>query len=136
MASAEEKEINQHLAIALKEIKEIKPWFSKDFNAWIFSHDLYPVEYAGDSEEEVIENYPLYLKEFIKHRLKDKLSPLMENKTKGHGGKRHNSGRPKGTKKEEKVRVYLPIDIANLLKEPNVIMYLRGLIKACHHKNL
>lgn len=135
MASTEEKEINHHLKLALKEIGEIKPWFSKDFKAWIFSHDLYPVEYAGDSKEEVINNYPLYVKEFIKHRLQDRLSPLMEKKTKGHGGIRENAGRPKGSKKEEKVRVYLPLDIADLLKEPGVLLYLRGIIQACRHKH-
>lgn len=135
MASTEEKEINAHLKLALREIGEIKPWFSKEFKAWIFSHDLYPVEYAGDTEEDVIQNYPLYIKEFIKHRLQDRLSPLMENKTKGHGGKREGSGRPKGSK-DEKVRVYLPKDIAALLKEPGVFTYLRGLMQACHHTHL
>ena len=126
MASTEKKEIEQHLKLALKEIGEIKPWFSKNFNAWIFSHELYPVEYAGDTEEEVIQNYPLYLKEFIKHRLQDRLSPLMEKKTKGHGGKRENAGRPKGSKKEEKVRVYLPKDIAFWIKQPEIILNLRN----------
>lgn len=67
-----------HLKFALKKIWSIKPWFSKEFNAWIFSNTLYPLEYAGDTKEEVIQNYPLYIKEFIKHRLQDKLSPLME----------------------------------------------------------
>jgi hypothetical protein len=62
MASTEEKEIIRHLKLALKEIGEIKPWFSNEFNAWIFSHDLYPVEYAGDTEEEVVQNYPHYIK--------------------------------------------------------------------------
>ncbi len=132
---ASNKEIESHLKLALEEIGVIKPWFSKEFKAWIFSHDLYPVEYAGDTKEEVIHNYPLYIKEFIKHRLEDRLSPLMENKTKGHGGKREGSGRPKGSK-EEKVRVYLPKDIANLLKEPGALTHLRGLIKVCHHTHI
>lgn len=130
MASTQEKEIEQHLKLALEEVGEIHPWFSKDFDAWIFSHELYPVEYAGDTKEEVIQNYPLYLKKFIKHRLQDRLSPLMEKKTRGHGGKRLGSGRPKGTSKEEKVRVYLPKDIANWIKQPETIMHLRKLIQA------
>ncbi|HEV8052896.1 MAG TPA: hypothetical protein VGP47_10410, partial [Parachlamydiaceae bacterium] len=117
MATTEENEIELHLKQALKEVGKIKPWFDKEFNAWIFSHALYPVEYAGDTEKEVIQNYPFYLKEFIKHRLQDRLSPIMEKKTKGHGGKREGAGRSKGSK-EEKIRVYLPKDIANLLKEP------------------
>ncbi len=129
---ATKKEIEAHLKLAMEEIGKIKPWFSKEFNAWIFSNELYPVEYAGETKAEVIENYPLYIREFIKHRLQNKLSPLMEKKTKGHGGKREGAGRPKGSK-EERVRVYLPKDIANLLKEPGVLTHLRGLISACHH---
>lgn len=132
---ASKKEIEMHLKLALEEIGPIKPWFSKDFNAWIFSHNLYPVEYAGDTEDEVIQNYPLYVKEFIKHRLEDRLSPLMEKKTLGHGGKRAGSGRPHGSK-EEKVRVYIPKDIANLLKEPGMLLHLRGIIQACHHVHM
>ena len=87
MASA--IEIKKHLNIALKEIGRIKPWFDKNFNAWMFSHKNYPdVEYAGDSAEDVIKNYPLYLRDFIKERLKDNLAPHIEKATKGHGGKR------------------------------------------------
>lgn len=130
MASKEEKEIINQLKIALKEIGAIRPWFSKEFNAWIFSHELYPVEYAGETKEEVIQNYPLYLKEFIHHRLQNRLAPLMEKKTKGHGGKREGSGRPRGSKKEEKVRVYLPKDIASWIKHPETIMHLRKLMQA------
>ena len=133
MASKEEKEIEQHLKIALDEIGEIQPWYSKEFRAWIFSHNLYPVEYAGDTEEEVIKNYPLYLKEFIKHRLRESLSPLMEKKTKGHGGKRFHAGRPIGSKKEEKVRIYVPKDIASWLKHPQTIPHIRSLIHAYPH---
>ncbi|MCE5293318.1 MAG: hypothetical protein LLF94_01725 [Chlamydiales bacterium] len=130
MATKEEKEIVKHVKIALDEIGEITPHFSKKFNAWIFSHSLYPVEYAGETKEEVIENYPLYLKEFIRHRLQDKLSPLMENKTKGHGGKRIGAGRPEGTKKEEKVRIYVPKDIASWLQYPETITHIRSLFHA------
>lgn len=106
------KEIKQHLDIALKEIGVIKPWFDSDVNEWIFSHSNYPVEYGGNSAEEVIKNYPKYLREFIKQRLNDNLNPLTEKKTKGHGGKREGSGRPKGSLKEQKDRISLPKDIA------------------------
>lgn len=84
----EEKEIDEHLKLGIEEIGEVKPWFDKNFKTWVFFHALYPVEYSGDTKEEVIQNYPLYLKDFIKHRLQDRLSPFMEKKTKGHGGKR------------------------------------------------
>jgi hypothetical protein len=83
---ATKQEIKKHLEIALKEIGEINPWFDDDVNEWIFSHPNYPVEYGGNSPEEVIKNYPKYIQEFIKQRLNDNLNPLIEKKTKGHGG--------------------------------------------------
>src|SRR5690348_4186831 len=94
---ATKKEIDAHLKIALAEIGEIKPWFDKDVNCWVFSHKNYPVEYGGDSSKEVIKNYPKYLKEFIKHRLEGRLSPINEQETKGRGGYREGAGRPKGS---------------------------------------
>ncbi len=127
MATA--KEIKRHLEIALEEIGKIKPWFDKNFHAWIFSHPKYPVEYAGDTKEEVVKNYPLYLRDFIEERLNENLAPHVEKATKGHGGKRVGSGRPKGTKKEVKRRIYIPIDIANWFqKNPESISSVRQLI--------
>ena len=84
MASSEK--IEKELEIALKEIGVIKPWFDKDVNAWIFEHELYPVESSGDSPEVVCQNYPLYMKDFITERLNNNLSPVTERKTRGHAG--------------------------------------------------
>lgn len=132
MATA--KEIKKHLNIALKEIGEIKPWFDKNFNAWIFSHKNYPdVEYAGETAEEVIKNYPVYLRDFIEERLNSNLAAHIEKATKGHGGKREGAGRPKGTKKELKQRVYLPVDVAEWVQEPNSISQIRTLIAKSRH---
>lgn len=127
MATA--KEIKEQLNIALKEIGEIKPWFDEEVNEWIFSHTNYPVEYGGMSPEEVIKNYPRYLREFIKHRLNDNLSPLTERKTKGHGGKRLGAGRPQGSIKEEKERISLPKDLVYWFKhDPEAISRARKLM--------
>ena len=125
---ATKKEIKEHLALALKEVGEIKPKFDKEVDAWVFSHPKYPVRYAGESPKEVIKNYPLYLQEFIIERLKDNLAPSVEKLTKGKGGKREGAGRPKGTQKEKKTRVYLPEDIASWLKQPQSIPQVRKLI--------
>jgi hypothetical protein len=115
---AAKKEIDQHLKIALKEIGKIKPWFDKEVNAWVFEHRLYPVEYGGDSPEEVIENYPKYLREFIKHRLDNRLATSVEKMTKGHGGKREGAGRPRGTKKSPSTTtIRLRTDYAQWIKE-------------------
>jgi len=88
MATAKEKELKKEVEASLKEIGEIKPWFDKEVNAWVFEHPFYPVEYAGDSPEEVIQNYPMYLEIFIEHRMQGRIDDILENKTKGKGGYR------------------------------------------------
>jgi len=131
---ASAKEIAKHLKIALKEVGEIHPRFVKKFNAWIFKHPAYPdVEYAGDSPEEVVKNYPRYLREFIKHRLDRNISDIAERKTKGRGGKRKGAGRPKGTKKEPKIRVSLPRDIAQWFERPQAVPHFRQMIAKARH---
>lgn len=124
---ATKKKVKEQLKLALKEIGQIEPWFDKNYKTWVFSHLLYPVEYSGDTKEEVIQNYPLYLQDFIDERLKGNLSSLTENKTKGRGGKRIGSGRPTGTTKEPKRRVSLPVDIADWIVLPETILHLRAL---------
>jgi hypothetical protein len=127
---ATKKEIKEHLQIALKEVGLIKPWFDKELNSWIFSHPKYPVEYAGDSAEEVVKNYPKYLETFVEERLKGNLSPLTEKETKGRGGKREGAGRPKGSVKEPKERLYLPVDIADWFKDhPSACDEVRKLMR-------
>ena len=113
---ATNEEIETHLNVALKEIGKIEPWFDEEVSEWVFSHPLYPVEYGGESEQEVIENYPGYLREFLKHRLTDRLDPLVEKQTKGHGGKRVGAGRPKGAVKPS-TTIRLDPDIANWVKK-------------------
>jgi hypothetical protein len=131
---ATKKEIDEHLQIALEEIGNIAPWFEKDVDAWVFSHKKYPdVEYGGESASDVIENYPKYLREFLKHRLNDNLTSRAEKKTKGRGGKREGSGRPAGTKKEPKKRVYLPKDVADWFEKPSSIPQVRQLIAKGRH---
>lgn len=125
---ASKQEIEEHLKIALAEVGKIKPWFDKSVNAWVFGHPNYPVEYAGDSKDEVIKGYPLYLREFIRQRLNSNLAPFVEKQTKGHGGKRQGSGRPKGTKKEAKKRIYVPTDIAKWMEKPSSIPQIRQFI--------
>lgn len=130
---ASKKEIDKHLKIALEEIGTIKPWFDEEVNAWVFEHKAYPVEYGGESKEEVIKNYPKYLREFIRQRLNDNLAPSVEKRTKGRGGKRDGAGRPKGTKKEPKKRIYLPTDVAEWLESPRGISQAREMIAKSRH---
>jgi hypothetical protein len=125
---ASKKEIEEHLKIALAEVGKIKPWFDKDVDAWVFSHRSYPVEYAGDSSEDVLKGYPLYLREFIRQRLNDNLAPHVEKKTKGRGGKRTGAGRPKGTKKEPKKRISLPKDVVKWFDRPGAVSQFRHFV--------
>lgn len=131
---ATSKKIKEHLRIALGEIGEIKPWYDRQFRNWIFNHKNYPVEYAGNSKEEVIQNYPMYLRDFIVERLNDNLNPLTEKETIRRGGKREGAGRPIGSKKEHKKRVYVPDDIADWLKYPASIPQVRQLMQ--NEKNI
>jgi hypothetical protein len=132
---ATEKEINKELKVALSEVGTIKPWFDKKMRAWIFEHRAYPVGYSGNSPEEVIENYPLHLKEFIKERLKNNLDPIIEKAIQGRGGRRSRSGRPKGSKGMPTKQIRLPVDIANWLKQPGTINHIRELLLAYHPTN-
>ncbi len=123
------KLVDEHFKIALKEVGPIKPWFSEPFECWVFEHELYPVEYGGNTKQEVIDRYPLYLKGFIEHRLKGTLAPFVEKQTKGRGGKRPGAGRPNGTTKEATLVVRLPSDIAMWLKDdPSHLEQVRSLL--------
>lgn len=86
MATIEEKEIMEHLEIALAEVGEIKPWYDVAVSCWVFEHPNYPVSCGEDTPQEVLDKYPLYLKEFIRHRLIQRLDPLVEATTKGRAG--------------------------------------------------
>ncbi len=130
---ATQKEIKEHLKIALKEVGKIVPWFDEEVSAWVFEHPAYPVGYAGNSAKEVIKNYPKYLKQFIEERLNSNLNPLTEKATRGRGGKRKGAGRPSGTRKEAKIRVYLPDDIARWVKVPGTITILRKVMYNQRH---
>jgi hypothetical protein len=130
---ATQKEIEKHLKIALEEIGRIKPWFDEEVDCWVFSHKNYPVEYGGDSEKEVIKNYPKYLREFIAHRLDGRVSEINEKETKGRGGYREGAGRPKGTKSAElKIQIRVPPDIAAWLRIPGMINNIRGVLAGYH----
>ncbi len=130
---ATKKEIDEQVKIALSEIGEIKPWFDKKFNAWIFEHPAYPIGCEGNSSEEVIKKYPLYLRDFIVERLNDNLASFVEKATKGHGGKRMGAGRPTGTIKESTKQVRLPLDIAEWIKAPGIISNIRQMIQTYKH---
>lgn len=127
---ATKKEIEKQVKIALVEVGEIKPWFDKNFNAWIFEHPAYPIGCEGSSPDEVIKKYPLYLRDFIEERLNDNLAPFVEKSTKGHGGKRKGAGRPEGTIKEHTKQVRLPYDIAEWIKAPGTISNIRNLMQS------
>ncbi len=127
---ATKSEIKKEVKIALSEIGTIAPWFDKDFNAWIYSNPLYPIECEGSSAEEVIKKYPKYLEVFIEHRMREKLDVLNEKKTKGKGGARPRAGRPVGSVKESTRQIRVPLDIAAWLNHPGTIDNIRQMIRA------
>ena len=129
---ATKSQIKKELKLALSEVGTITPWFDKDFNTWIFSSSLYPVECEGQSSEEVIEKYPKYLEVFIEHRMRGKLDAVNETKTSGKGGARPGSGRPLGSTKEATKQVRVPVDIANFMQHCPQIAY-EEIRKVMHH---
>lgn len=124
---ATKKEIDEHLKIALDEIGKIEPWYDEEVCAWVFEHSLYPVGYAGNTADEVIEKYPLHIREFLLERLNENLNHLVEKETKGHGGKRMGAGRPMGTVKTATRQIRVPTDIADWLKVPTNIEVVRSI---------
>src|SRR5262245_33941185 len=122
---ASKSEIKNEVKIALSEIGTITPWFDKEFNTWVYSNPLYPVECEGKTPEEVIVKYSKYLEVFIEHRLKGKLDEINEKKTTGKGGARPGAGRPKGTLKEPTTQIRVPLDIAKWLRYPGVVDHIR-----------
>jgi len=130
---ATKKEINEHLKIAVSEIGKIKPWYDENYKTWIFEHPAYPVGCEGNSSEEVIKKYRVYLRDFIKERLNENLAHFMEKATRGHGGQRVGAGRPHGTIKEPTKQVRLPMDIATWIKTPGMISNIRKMIQTHKH---
>jgi hypothetical protein len=124
---ASKTEIKKEVHLALKEIGTITPWYDRNFDTWLYSNPLYPIECEGTSEEEVVEKYPKYIEVFIEHRMKGTLDHVNEKKTKGKGGARSGAGRPKGSVKEQTKQVRVPLDIAEILRAPGVIEGLRNI---------
>ncbi|HEY9685423.1 MAG TPA: hypothetical protein V6C52_00460 [Coleofasciculaceae cyanobacterium] len=121
--------IDNELKKALQEIGTIQPWWDEDVSAFVFEHSAYPVRYAGDTEQEVIENYPQYLREFIAERLAGNLAPEVERATSGRGGRRPGAGRPLGTRKEATERIRLPLPIVQWLRDdPDNVDKIRRLM--------
>lgn len=103
---------------ALKEIGEIKPWWSEEDQLYVFEHKAYPVvDYLAKTPEEVIEKYQLVLQDFIAERLNSNIAEPIERITSGRGGSRPGAGRPKGTTKPPTLRKRLPADIARWLDD-------------------
>jgi hypothetical protein len=124
------KTIEKHLKTALAEIGPIKPWWDHEVSAFVFEHEAYPVRYAGDSEAEVIKNYPRYLREFIEERLKDNLAPHVELATSGQAGKRPGAGRPKPSGGSPTKMVRVPVEVAEWLQaNPKHIEMVRKLMR-------
>jgi hypothetical protein len=124
------KTIEKHVKIALAEIGAIQPWWDEEVSAFVFEHEAYPVRYAGDSEAEVIENYPKYLQEFIEERLKDNLAPQVEAATPGCAGKRPGTGRLTPLTKPRTKLVRVPAEVADWLKaNPEHIEMVRKLMR-------
>ena len=123
------KLVDQQLQIALKEIGAIKPWFDSEVQEWVFENKMYPESCSGATRQEVIKQYPLYIRQFIEQRLKGNLAPGVEKKTSGRGGRRNGAGRPKGSKKTPTQTIRIATDVAAWLKaDPRHLEQTRDLM--------
>ena len=126
-----EKLVDRQLQLALEEIGPIKPWFDEEVQEWIFESPQYPESCSGATREEVIKNYPLYIRQFIEQRQKGNLAPWIEKKTRGRGGCRAGAGRPKGSTTLPTKTIRLPVDIALWIKSnPKNLEQIRGLFSS------
>jgi len=107
------KKVVEQVKIALAEIGEIKPWYDKEVTSWVFEHPLYPERYGGETKEEVIQGYPLYLANLFQAQYEGRLAPETQKSIKGRGGFRPGAGRPRN--KVPTVLKRIPRDIAQWL---------------------
>jgi hypothetical protein len=121
--------VDEQVQIALMEVGAIEPWFDEEVQEWIFARKKYPESCSGATRQEVIENYPLYLRQFIEQRLKGNLAPWIEKKTAGRGGRRAGAGRPRGRKTLSTRTIRIAADIAAWLKsDPRHLQQVRDLM--------
>ena len=120
--------IQQHVELALAEIGEITPVYNPEVEAWLFQHPAYDLEAEGETSDDCMATYKRWLHTFIKERLKNNLAPNVEAKSSGRGGKRDGAGRPIGTKKTDKMRIYVPQELAFWLKDEKNIQWLQSQI--------
>jgi len=126
-----QKELEKHLKLALSEIGPIEPWWSDEDGMYVFEHDSYPrVMHADPDIEETKAGYLRAITGFIEDRLNGMISESAERVTKGRGGHRPGSGRPKGTKKPKTKRVTLPLEVADWLEEDDHLSQVKQLMQA------
>ena len=122
--------IEKELGIALKEVGEIKPWWSDEDQMYVFEHEAYPmVMHADPDPDEVVKGYKRALQRFIRYRMQGRVAESVERITSGRGGYRPGADRPKGSAKGKTRRISLPDDVATWLKEdPARIEKVRALM--------
>ncbi len=80
--------IKEEMAIAIAEIGNIKPWFSKEDQMFVFESPVYSrVMGAGNTVKEAVESYSRALYSFIEYRIKGKICKVVESDTIGTAGK-------------------------------------------------
>jgi hypothetical protein len=99
---------------ALAQIGDIKPWRDDNLGCWVFEHPDFPESYGGETEQEVIERYPLYLANMFAADERGKLAPDVKKKIRW-GGKREGAGRK--VQDVESVQIRLPADIVAYIRE-------------------
>lgn len=121
----------QTLDEALKAIGPIEPYWDAKEGYWRFSHPLFaPLDVFDDTPEEVVRKYKIHLEEALAEYRAGKVDEIVIRNTPAWGGRRKGAGRPKGARGEDKVRKWIPADIARFLERPDGIEAIRRIIRA------
>jgi len=81
--------VDNETAKALREVGTITPVYDQETRCWVFEHPAYRLEAHGDTPEECVETYRLWMRDFIQERLIGNLAANVEDRSPG------NAGRPK-----------------------------------------
>ena len=111
---------------ALALVGPIEPQYDGETGFRFFESPHFPhMEVHGDTAEEVMAQYPEFLKIHLQDLDAKRVAPFIAEATPGWGGFRPGAGRPR---KEPSVRKYLPADIAAWLDRKENLEKVRQLM--------
>ena len=108
---------------------ELSPEWDENFGTYVVAHPMFPEDSDGDTVESALFNYWVCIANMLQARHEGFLNPLIEagiqtDIAKKHGGRRTGAGRKS---KGDRIRIYIPADLADWLKQEENLVKLRGI---------